>query len=112
MSLMLRLAQSLIVIIGATIVAASRWYLRYHTPRQILIGVGIGVFLGFAWYVTVVILRSMGLVDWVLRIPVMEMLWFKDGDIGSLEHDLYEEWVVWRKQHDGNTPKATIRKIQ
>jgi hypothetical protein len=26
------------------------------------------------------------------------MLWFKDGDIGSLEHDLYEEWMEWRAQ--------------
>jgi dolichyldiphosphatase len=112
MSLLLRLAHSLIVIIGASIVAASRWYLRYHTPRQIFIGLGIGAFLGLAWHATVITLRSIGLVDWVLQVPVVEMLWFKDGDIGSLEHDLYEEWMVWKKQHDGDARKAAIKKGQ
>jgi len=28
------------------------------------------------------------------------MFWFKDGDIGSLEHDLREEWEEWRAQQD------------
>ena len=75
-------------------------YLRYHTLRQVLIGVGVGAVLGLSWYVTVLILRVTGLVDWVLHIRVVEMLWFKDGDIGSLEHDLHEEWVEWRELHD------------
>jgi hypothetical protein len=28
------------------------------------------------------------------------MLWFKDGDIGSLEYDLQEEWIEWRKERN------------
>ena len=55
--------------------------------------------LGVAWYVIVGLLRVSGWIDWVLRIPVFEMLWFKDGDIGSLEHDLQQEWLVWKTQH-------------
>jgi len=54
--------------------------------------------LGIAWYITVVVLRYLGAVDWVLQWRVVELLWFKDGDIGSLEHDLYEEWIEWRAQ--------------
>ena len=48
-----------------------------------------------------IVLRFTGWVDWVLHIRVVQMLWFKDGDIGSLEHDLQEEWVEWRALHDG-----------
>ena|ERR1700736_4337172 len=98
--LWLRIAQSLIVLIGASVVCMSRVYLRYHTPRQVLIGAGIGAILGVAWYITVVILRAIGVVEYVLHTPVVELLWFKDGDIGSLEHDLHEEWVEWRKQRN------------
>jgi len=85
-------------------------YLRYHTLRQVLIGVGIGAILGLSWYITVLILRVTGWVDWVLHIRVVEMLWFKDGDIGSLEHDLREEWLEWRKLHD--KPKLKKKKKQ
>lgn len=37
------------------------------------------------------------------------MLWFKDGDIGSLEHDLSEEWMVWRQLRDKES-KAKVKK--
>jgi dolichyldiphosphatase len=96
----LRIAQSVIVVIGASIVCMSRIYLRYHTPRQVLIGVGIGAILGVAWYITVIILRTIGVVEYVLHLRVVELLWFKDGDIGSLEHDLHKEWVEWRQQRE------------
>jgi dolichyldiphosphatase len=88
----------------------SRIYLRYHTPRQVLCGVGIGVVLGVSWYLTVGVLRMMGVVDWILELPIIQMLWFKDGDIGSLEHDLYEEWIVWRQQH--NNDKRLKKKLK
>jgi dolichyldiphosphatase len=100
MSLIVRLAHCVIVILGASVITSSRIYLRYHTSRQVLIGVGIGAILGVLWYITVLILRVTGWVDWILHIRVVEMLWFKDGDIGSLEHDLQEEWMEWRKLQD------------
>jgi dolichyldiphosphatase len=99
-SLLIRIAQSLVVIFGASLVCISRIYLRYHTTRQVLFGAAIGLFLGLVWYVANIIIRAAGLVEWVLRLRVMEMLWFKDGDIGSLEHDLHEEWVEWRKERN------------
>jgi len=61
---------------------------------------GIGAVLGATWYGTVLILRASGVVDWILHLWIVETLWFKDGDIGSLEHDLREEWMEWRKLHD------------
>ena len=97
-ALVIRVLQSVVVLCGASLVCMSRIYLRYHTTRQVLAGAGTGGFLGLAWYITVIVLRSTGLVDWVLHWRVVEMLWFKDGDIGSLEHDLYEEWMEWRAQ--------------
>ena len=99
-SLLLRLGHCFVVIVGSSVVSLSRMYLRYHTARQVLIGVGVGAISGVIWYVTVLVLRGTGWVDWVLHFRAAEMLWFKDGDIGSLEHDLYEEWVQWRKGHE------------
>lgn len=98
MTLVWRLAHCLVVIVAAGVVSMSRVYLRYHTPRQVAIGAGIGAVLGVAWYVFIMVLRYTGWVDWALRITPMEMLWFKDGDIGSLEHDLQKEWMEWRQQ--------------
>jgi dolichyldiphosphatase len=99
-SFIVRIAQSSVVIFGASLVCISRVYLRYHTTRQVLFGAAIGVFLGLAWYVVIITARAVGLVDWVLHLQVVELLWFKDGDIGSLEHDLHEEWVEWRKDRN------------
>lgn len=96
-ALIVRIAQSTVVIFGASLVCISRAYLRYHTTRQVLFGAGIGAFLGLVWYVVVLILRAVGLVESILHLQIVELLWFKDGDIGSLEHDLHEEWVEWRK---------------
>lgn len=84
-------------------------YLRYHTLRQVLIGAGIGAFLGVGWYLTVILLRMAGWVDWILHLRIVEMLWFKDGDIGSLEHDLQEEWIEWRKEQDRAAVKVKRR---
>src|SRR2546430_13687881 len=90
----------MVVLSGASLVCMSRIYLRYHTARQVLAGSGTGAFLGIAWHITVVVLRYLGVVDWGLKWRVVELLWFKDGDIGRLEHDLYEEWIVWRTQRN------------
>lgn len=107
MTLLWRLAHGLVVFVAASVVSMSRIYLRYHTPRQVAIGAGIGACVGVAWYIFVMILRYTGWVDWVLQIRAVEMLWFKDGDIGSLEHDLQEEWVEWRQLHQHKTTKKT-----
>jgi len=107
MTLLWRLAHGLVVFIAASVVSMSRIYLRYHTPRQVAIGAGVGACLGAAWYLFVMLLRYTGWVDWVLRIRAVEMLWFKDGDIGSLEHDLQEEWMEWRQLHHHKATKKT-----
>ena len=96
----IRVAQCVVVIFGASLVCLSRIYLRYHTPLQVAYGVLIGAILGVAWYLFVIMLRKVGFVDWLLHWWVVEMLWFKDGDIGSLEHDLHEEWAEWRKSQE------------
>jgi PAP2 superfamily len=110
--LLLRLAQSTTVIIGASLVCLSRIYLRYHTPLQVLCGVLIGATLGVAWYMFVILLRAVGFVDWLLHVWFVEMLWFKDGDIGSLEHDLREEWMEWRISQELERSKQNGSKLK
>jgi dolichyldiphosphatase len=107
-ALAVRVLQSMVVLSGASLVCTSRIYLRYHTTRQVLAGSGTGAVLGIAWYITVIVLRYLGIVDWVLQWRVVEMLWIKDGDIGSLEHDLYEEWLEWRAQRN----KEKVSKVK
>jgi len=50
---------------------------------------GIGAVVGATRYNVVLILQTSGVVDWMLHWWIVEMLWFKNGDIGSLEHDLW-----------------------
>jgi dolichyldiphosphatase len=106
----LRVGQSLLVIVGASMVTMSRVYLRYHTPWQVAVGAGVGAILGLGWYLTVITLRAIGLVDWALHFPLVELLLFKDGDIGSLEHDLHEEWMEWKKKSDARLKAKKIKK--
>lgn len=109
-ALWIRVLESGIVVGGAGLVAYSRIYLQYHTLPQVLVGVTVGALLAVGWYCTVLVLRAVGIVDVILHLKAVEMLWFKDGDIGSLEHDLREEWREWRKLHDHKKRGGVVTK--
>lgn len=103
--------------IMAAAVAGSRVYLEYHSPKQVVVGMGVGALLGIVWFVVTDVLRlAAGGVFWdiLLDNKVSKLLYIKDM---CTELELQKmEWTVWsheraqRKQssQDKQAGKARI----
>ena len=73
-----RVLLSLLACCCASAVAASRIYLNYHTPKQVLVGVGAGVLSAIGWFLVTTYLRRYGWIDWALENPLARMLRMRD----------------------------------
>ncbi|KAL9122175.1 MAG: hypothetical protein Q9187_001276 [Circinaria calcarea] len=97
-----RAVVSLMSVIMAVLVAASRIYLNYHTPRQVLVGCTAGAVLAVAWFTITEWFRSTGWLHWVLDLYVCRALRIRDL---AVEEDLVEagwrEWESKRKRRRG-----------
>jgi dolichyldiphosphatase len=69
-----RLLLSLLACLCAGAVAASRVYLNYHTPKQVWVGVGAGVFFAIIWFTVTTFLHQSGIVDWLLETTISRKL--------------------------------------
>lgn len=78
----------------ASIVSYARVYLNYHSTRQVLVGVGAGILCGVGWFITVVFLRDLGIVDLLLDTYPARFFYIKDtaGEKSSFVRDEYSEW--------------------
>ncbi|CAN6658987.1 dolichyldiphosphatase [Trichomonascus vanleenenianus] len=88
---LLRGASSLIF---SGLVCYSRVYLFYHSGSQVLAGVGIGVAVAIAYFMFVVLLRDLGIVDLLLDTWPARWFYIKDtaGERASFVRDEYAEW--------------------
>ncbi|RMD40272.1 hypothetical protein DV735_g4851, partial [Chaetothyriales sp. CBS 134920] len=73
-----RAGLSLVAVVCALSVAASRVYLSYHTPRQVWVGLAAGVLCAVAWFVVTTYLRQAGWLEWALETPLARRLRFRD----------------------------------
>ncbi|KIV92864.1 hypothetical protein PV10_04128 [Exophiala mesophila] len=73
-----RLLLSILAIFCAGAVAASRVYLNYHTPKQVLVGVAAGVAFALFWFVLTSVLHQQGVINWALDTRVSRHLRFRD----------------------------------
>lgn len=73
-----RFILSLLAIASAAAVAQSRIYLNYHKPRQVYVGVGVGVSCAVGWFVVTALARRYGLVDWALDLPLVRAVRMRD----------------------------------
>ncbi len=91
---------SLIAALFSSAVAASRVYLNYHTPKQVLVGCGAGAFSAVAWFMVTTLLRRQDLVEWSLGTNVARTLRMRDLVI---EEDLAEAgWERWETRSKKN----------
>lgn len=111
-----RVAVSVLGSIVAALVAASRIYLNYHTPRQVLAGCAAGAVTAVAWFAITEWSRRTGLLQWALDLGVCRALRIRDLVV---EEDLVEagwrEWEArrkWRRGIDGRGDGATSKKRQ
>ena len=90
-----RLLTSLASLLTASLVAASRVYLSYHTPQQVAVGAAAGTICGLAWFrFTDGIRRSGFLVNWLLETPVAKF--FRIRDLVVRDNLVEAEWGRWR----------------
>ena len=75
---MTRLGAALAAFAVAAGVAASRVYLSYHTPRQVLAGLAAGMVCALAWFGVTAAVRSSGLLERLLISPLGRMLLLRD----------------------------------
>lgn len=77
-SLPSRLLLSTTTIFTASLVALSRIYLMYHTPKQVLVGVAAGVIYATIWFALTGVLRHNGWIDWGLEFGLAKWLRIRD----------------------------------
>ena len=93
LTLTTRALLSLVAVLCASAVAASRIYLNYHTVEQVLVGCGAGAFSAIAWFLVTTLLRRQGWMEWSLDTKGARMLRMRDLVV---EEDLAEAgWERW-----------------
>lgn len=104
-----RLLLSIVACLCAAAVAASRIYLNYHTPKQVLVGCAAGALSAIAWFLVTTYLRRHGWVEWALNTQLAEMLRVRDLVITE---DLVDAgWVRWQERRkDRRRIKSGSRK--
>jgi dolichyldiphosphatase len=96
LSLFSRVSLSLLALGNAALVAWSRIYLNYHTPKQVLVGVSAGVISALAWFIATTVLRRSGWLTWLLNTFVARLFRMRDLVV---EEDLCQAgWEKWENQ--------------
>jgi len=96
LSMVTRVILSACALATAGLVAWSRTYLNYHTPKQVLVGVGAGLTIAGGWFLVTTIIRQVGLLGWVLEQPITRLFRMRDLVI---EEDMCQSgWEKWEKK--------------
>lgn len=91
-----RVAISALALGSAALVAMSRIYLNYHTPKQVLVGCAAGACSALTWFLATTALRRSGLLTWGLALPITRM--FRVRDL-VIEEDLCQSgWEKWEER--------------
>ena len=97
-----RLALSLLAVIGAAMVAESRIYLNYHSPRQVLAGCAAGAGFALIWFGVTSFARSAGWVEWGLDLPLAKYCRLRDLLVHEDLVDAgWERWTMKKRSTDG-----------
>lgn len=91
-----RFVLSVLALLSAASVAASRVYLNYHTPQQVLVGCAAGAIIAVTWFVVTVYIRRSGWLDWALDTDFAKSLRIRDLVVTE---DLMDAgWLRWQEQ--------------
>jgi dolichyldiphosphatase len=108
LSLTSRIGLSGLALANAGLVAWSRIYLSYHTPKQVLVGCAAGLISAISWFLITTTVRRIGLLEWALNQFPARLLRMRDLVV---EEDLcqagWEKWEGKRISRDavGKTKK-------
>ena len=104
-----RLALSVLACICAGAVAASRVYLNYHTPKQVLVGCAAGAATTIVWFLFTALLRKYGWIEWALENPLARALRMRDlvvtEDLADAGWGRWESRRQARRNIENGAPK-------
>ena len=101
---------SLLTLFIAVLVAASRVYLNYHTPKQVIVGSIAGTCFAVFWFGLTEWVRRIGLVEWVLDLDVVRMARIRDL---LCEEDLVEVGCrVWEEKRRRRRLSSAGKKLK
>ncbi len=96
LSLVARVGLSGLALICAGLVAWSRIYLNYHTPKQVVVGYVAGSVSAITWFAATTIVRQIGLVSWALEQYPTRLFRMRDLVV---EQDLCQAgWEKWEEK--------------
>lgn len=67
-----------LAVCGAAMVAISRIYLNYHTPKQVGVGVAAGVIFAVLYFLFTTALRRAAWIEWALETPPARLVRLRD----------------------------------
>jgi dolichyldiphosphatase len=105
-----RVLLSILACLCASAVAASRIYLNYHTPKQVLVGAVAGIAFAIIWFFFTTLLRRHGWIDWALDTWLSRRL--RVRDLITTEDLMDAGWERWesRRKMKRNAPNGTTKK--
>jgi dolichyldiphosphatase len=96
LSIATRIGLSILATLCAALVAVSRIYLSYHTPKQVFVGWMTGVITAVLWFAATAILRRVGLLAWGLDTTLSRLFRIRDLVV---EEDLSQAgWEKWEER--------------
>jgi dolichyldiphosphatase len=103
-----RFLLSMLALASAAAVAASRIYLSYHTPKQVMVGCAAGAAFALAWFAFTTHLRRAGWIDWALETWLARALRFRDLVV---QEDLVDSgWARWEERRRRQSFRLQDRK--
>jgi dolichyldiphosphatase len=103
-----RIGLSILALGSAGLVAWSRTYLSYHTPKQVLVGCIAGIASAIAWFLVTTIVRRMGIIEWILEQPATRLFRMRDLVV---EEDLCQAgWEKWEEKRISSSSKVNGKK--
>jgi dolichyldiphosphatase len=99
---------SVVAMASAAAVAVSRIYLSYHTPKQVLVGCGAGLFCAVFWFAATTYLRRSGWLYWALdQRPARQL---RMRDLVVTEDLMDAGWARWDQLRQRKKAVATKKK--
>jgi len=108
LNLTARVGLSGLALANAGLVAWSRIYLSYHTPKQVLVGCIAGSLSAFLWFIATTVFRQSGLLAWALDLDVVRLFRMRDLVV---EEDLCQAgWEKWEGKRMSSEANISVKK--
>jgi len=103
-----RVALSGLALANAGLVAWSRIYLNYHTPKQVMVGCVAGMISAISWFLITTTVRKIGILEWALEQYPARLLRMRDLVI---EEDLCQAgWEKWEGKRNSREAAGQSKK--